>query len=63
MHEGVTYIGEYAFSGCKSLRNLSIPDGVTVIQDCTFTSCEMLDNVKLPKNLVSIKPNAICRVW
>ncbi|MBR5459768.1 MAG: leucine-rich repeat domain-containing protein, partial [Clostridia bacterium] len=39
---GVTSIGPYAFSGCKSLTTLEIPKGVTKIGEKAFNSCTSL---------------------
>ena len=37
--DGVTGIGDHAFSQCKSLTSVTIPDGVTSIGDCAFLGC------------------------
>ena len=36
---GVTTIGEYAFNGCSSLKNLYIPESVTEINNAAFCDC------------------------
>ena len=41
--EGVTSIGEYAFTGCKNLKSISIPDSVVSIGDSAFESCGFVD--------------------
>lgn len=49
--EGVTNIGDYAFSGCKSLTSINIPQGVTQIGHCSFENCTNLSQVSLPEGL------------
>ena len=43
--EGVTSIGESAFSGCTSLASISLPEGVTSIGGSAFLGCTSLTNV------------------
>lgn len=47
-------IGVAAFSGCDSLKGISIPEGVTSIPEDAFNMCESLSYVKLPSTLLSI---------
>ena len=44
----VTGIGEYAFSGCDSLRSVTIPDGVTDIGANPFMNCAGLEIIVSP---------------
>ena len=45
--DGVTYIGDYAFSGCSGLTAVDIPDGVTTIGQFAFSSCSGLTSIKV----------------
>lgn len=47
MPNGVTIIGDYAFSGCKNLTEITIPDNVTSIGGYAFSACTNLTNVTL----------------
>ena len=53
--DSVTSIGERAFSGCESLKNLVIPDSVTSIGDSAFEGCTSLKNLVIPDNITSIE--------
>lgn len=51
----MTYIGERAFLGCRSLTHIELPDSVQQIGYRIFDRCPGIQKVKLPKN-VEIKP-------
>ncbi len=52
--EGVTYIGEWAFSDCRNLVDLTIPGTVTEIGSCAFTNCTALQSVTIPYGVETI---------
>jgi hypothetical protein len=43
--DGVTSIGEYAFSDCSSLTSIKMPDSVTSIGSYAFYNCSKLTAV------------------
>ena len=52
--DGVTSIGDYAFSGCSNLTSVTIPHGVTSIEICAFSGCSSLTSVTIPDSVTSI---------
>ena len=52
--EGVTSIGEYAFSDCRSLTSVTIPDSVTSIGERAFYYCTSLTSVTIPNSVTFI---------
>jgi hypothetical protein len=52
--EGVTHIGEWAFSGCESLASITLPAGLTAIGNKAFSGCESLESITLPASLTAI---------
>ncbi len=51
---GVTSIGDSAFSDCKSLQKLSIPKSMTSIGNYAFSGCESLQRIYIPNGVTSI---------
>ena len=45
IEDGVTSIGNYAFSGCTGLTSVTIPDSVTSIGDYAFSGCTYLNEI------------------
>ena len=52
--EGVTTIGDRAFSGCTGLTEVVIPDSVTTIGYYAFWFCRSLTNVIIPNSVTTI---------
>ena len=52
--QGVTSIGNYAFSCCSSLESINFPDSVTSIGDYAFWKCSSLISGSLPDSVTSI---------
>ena len=54
---GVTSIGGHAFSKCKNLTSITIPEGVTSIEDSVFFGCG-LRSITIPEGVTSIGAGA-----
>ena len=50
----VTTIGKYAFSSCKSMTSVSIPNSITSIGCGAFEDCSGLTSVTIPNSVTSI---------
>lgn len=51
---GVTEIGEDAFSECKNLKSITIPNGVTEIGSGAFSGCASLTSITIPDSVTEI---------
>ena len=46
--------GRIAFSMCKKITNIIIPNSVTLISDCAFNSCTSFTNIIIPNSVTSM---------
>ena len=53
--EGVTTVGDYAFSGCTGLTEAVVPSSVTSINDSAFRDCAGLTSITLSDGLSTIE--------
>ena len=58
IRKGTKIICDEAFSGCRSLKSLVIPDGVTSIGDGAFFFCRFLSGIVIPNSVASIGDSA-----
>lgn len=54
VEEGITGIGNYAFSSCTGLTRVYLPNSLTDIGDYAFSGCTSLSSITLPGNLTGI---------
>ncbi len=50
----VVNIGSFAFNGCYSLTNITIPNSITNIGTYAFDNCHSLTNITIPASVTSI---------
>ena len=60
---GITYIGFQAFSYCKSLSSVQLPDTLTGIGQHAFAYCKSLTSVLLPEGVKHIKDYAFAHCY
>ncbi len=54
IENGVSVIGKEAFSGCRNLTDVQLPDSISEIADSLFRFCDKLSGVAIPKGVVII---------
>ena len=59
----ITFIGNYAFSECRNLKNVHIASSVTSIGEYAFEDCSSLKSATIPSSVTSIGDKAFegCR--
>ena len=55
--KGVTAIADFAFEGCKKLKEIILPSTLKKIGACAFEGCP-IKNITIPKSVKSIEPGA-----
>jgi len=54
IEEGVTYIGDYAFSSCYNLKSVQFPKSLTALGDGAFCYCTSLTSMTIPDNITTL---------
>lgn len=57
--EGISYIGDHAFSGCKNLHQVVLPISMEGIGNFAFEDCSSLKSISLPMALKTIGDGAL----
>ena len=55
---GIVNIGYGAFSGCKKLKNVSVPTSVNRVESTAFDGASALSNINIPDSIKSINQSA-----
>lgn len=61
--EGITYIGAYAFEGCKNVFEVSLPHTLKSIGDSAFEKCFNLSEIDIPGEVENIGNRAFNRCY
>lgn len=54
IEDGVTRIGDDAFTGCSGVKSITIPESVTSIGDYAFDYCSGLESITIPDSVTDI---------
>ena len=63
VEDGITSIGNDAFSDCESLVSAELAEGITSIGDGAFTGCYDLEKINIPNRVTSIGYDAFDSCW
>ena len=58
LSEGITEIGDYAFSGCRAIEQVAFPTSLNAIGECAFGGCRSIEQLDFPENLQTIGKRA-----
>ena len=58
IEEGISTIGDYVFSGCDCLTDVTIPNSITRIGSNSFYECSELKEIIIPSSVTYIGKNA-----
>lgn len=58
IQDGVTNVGDYAFSDCGNLTIVKMPEGVETIGEGAFENCTSLNDVTIPESTTTIGSKA-----
>ena len=56
--EGITFIGENAFSGCENMQYVVLPEGLVTIGEEAFAFCSALELFTIPSTVRNIQARA-----
>ena len=56
--DNIEVVGEYAFSGNKSIETIVLPNSITTIEMSAFEDCVNLKSINLPNGLTTIETSA-----
>ena len=54
IEEGITHIGNYAFSSCHDIQSIELPESLTGIGEYVFENCTSLTSIIIPDSVTSI---------
>ena len=54
MPEGVSIIGDYAFSGCSAFKSIDLHEGIIGLGSHAFDGCTSFSEVKIPSTLTTV---------
>ena len=54
VNEGITSIGEYAFTDFTNVQTVSLPNSLKTIENSAFSKCSSIEEVTLPENVETV---------
>ncbi len=63
VEEGVTALGDGAFSGFRFVKSVELPDGLKSIGSMAFANCQSLEGIELPDGVESIGADAFSHCY